>query len=72
MSSVAAFQNIKTPYLTILEQGSTPANPDAGNQRLFIKSSDHTLNVVNSVGAVSPVAASVPAAVKIYMAQTFV
>jgi len=62
-----------TPYKLIVEQSSTPATPGAGKQIIFISSSDHQLKVVNSAGAVSAVGGtSTPAALKVYMAQTFV
>lgn len=51
------FENNLSPYLTVVEQGSTPATPSAGDQRLFIRTSDHVLCYVNSSGTVSPVAA---------------
>lgn len=37
----------------LVEQGSTPASPSAGNQKLFIRTSDHKLCRVNSAGAVT-------------------
>ncbi|MDD5367452.1 MAG: hypothetical protein PHQ40_00340 [Anaerolineaceae bacterium] len=42
----------KFPKLILTEQGSTPANPDAGDQKLFIRDSDHKLCRVNSSGSV--------------------
>jgi len=49
------FENNLSPYLTVVEQGSTPANPSAGNQKLFVRTSDHVLCYVNSSGTVTPV-----------------
>lgn len=49
------FQDNLSPYLTAVEQGSTPATPGAGNQKLFIRSSDHLLCYVNSSGTVTAV-----------------
>ena len=51
------FQDNLSPYLTIVEQGSTPATPGAGDQKLFIRTSDHLLCYVNSSGTVAPVSA---------------
>jgi|GEM_PF-5575985 len=45
------------PKLLVVEQGSTPASPGAGNQKLFIRTSDHTLCYVNSSGTVTQVGA---------------
>ncbi len=49
------FEDNLSPYLTEVEQGSTPANPASGNQKLFIRTSDHLLCYVNSSGTVTPV-----------------
>ncbi len=48
------------PFPSILNvEGTTPADlPAAGQQRLFIRSSDHVLCYVNSAGTVTPVGAS--------------
>lgn len=43
------------PSVLIVE-GTTPSSPSAGNQRLFVRSSDHLLCVVNSSGTVTPLA----------------
>lgn len=47
------FENNLSPYLTAVE-GTTPASPAAGQQRLFVRSSDHVLCMVNSSGTVVP------------------
>lgn len=39
----------------IISEGSTPASPSAGSQKLFIDSSDHKLKRVNSSGTVTQV-----------------
>lgn len=49
--------NNLTPSLLMVEQGSTPATPSAGDQKLFIRTSDHLLCYVNSSGTVTAVAA---------------
>jgi hypothetical protein len=50
---VAAANN---PYPSILTvEGTTPSTPAAGQQRLFVRSSDHVLCYVNSSGTVSQV-----------------
>jgi hypothetical protein len=49
------FEDNLSPYLTAVEQASTPATPSAGAQKLFIRTSDHTLCYVNSSGAVTQV-----------------
>src|SRR5689334_7044714 len=41
------------PKVILTEQGSTPANPSAGDQKIFIDSSDHKLKRVNSSGTVT-------------------
>jgi hypothetical protein len=41
------------PQVILEEQGSTPANPDSGNQKLFIRTSDNKLCRVNSSGSVT-------------------
>ncbi len=51
------FEDNLSPYLTEVEQGSTPATPASGNQKLFIRTSDHLLCYVNSSGTVTPVSA---------------
>lgn len=48
------FENNLSPYLTNVE-GTTPASPAAGQQRLFVRSSDHLLCMVNSSGVVTVV-----------------
>ena len=47
------FEDNQSPYLTYIEQGSTPSNPSAGDQKLFIDSADHKLKRVNSSGTVT-------------------
>ena len=49
------FQDNLSPYLTVVEQGSTPANPSSGDQKLFVRSSDHVLCRLNSSGSVVPI-----------------
>lgn len=44
------------PSVLLTEQGSTPSSPAASHQRLYIRTSDHTLVTVNSSGAVAQVA----------------
>lgn len=39
----------------LLVEGTTPSTPAATKQRLFIRSSDHQLALVNSSGAVTPI-----------------
>lgn len=43
------------PSILLVEQGSTPASPSAGQQRLFLKSADHLPYLVNSGGSVAAV-----------------
>ncbi len=43
------------PSVLLVEQGSAPANPASGQQRAYIKTSDHLLYVVNSSGTVTAV-----------------
>ncbi len=65
-------QDALSPYYTAVEQGSTPANPASGNQKLFIRTSDHVLCYVNSSGTVTPVGGGAPAAhgAKVHRAST--
>jgi len=49
------FEDNLSPYLTVVEQASTPANPSSGDQKLFVRTSDHVLCYVNSSGTVTPV-----------------
>src|SRR5690242_7883896 len=37
----------------MVEQGSTPSNPSAGKQKLYVRSSDHVLCLVDSSGTVT-------------------
>lgn len=46
------------PSVLLVEQGSTPASPSAGDQRLFIKTADHLYYTVNSSGTVTAVGGS--------------
>jgi hypothetical protein len=50
------FSDNDSPSLLFSEQGSTPTSPAASKQRLFIRTSDHTLCYVNSSGTVTQVA----------------
>lgn len=43
------------PSILLTEQGSAPTSPAASHQRLYIRTSDHTLVTVNSSGTVSSV-----------------
>lgn len=43
------------PSMLLTEQGSAPTSPAASHQRLYIRTSDHTLVTVNSSGTVTPV-----------------
>lgn len=45
-------KDMNTSSLRVVE-GSTPSNPTAGSQRIFIDSADHKAKVVNSSGAVT-------------------
>jgi hypothetical protein len=47
--------NNEFPKVILVEQGSTPSNPSAGDQKLFIDSADHHLKRVNSSGTVTDV-----------------
>lgn len=40
----------------LIKEGTAPSSPGAGDQRLFVDSSDHLLKYKNSSGTVSPVA----------------
>lgn len=51
---MAKASNNPYPSLLIVE-GSTPASPTSGDQRLFVDSTDHLLKLVNSSGTVSPI-----------------
>jgi hypothetical protein len=46
------------PKVILTEQGSTPANPGAGDQKVYIRTSDHHVCRVNSAGAVVDVEAA--------------
>ena len=43
------------PSLLLTEQSGAPTSPAAGKQRVYIRTSDHTLVTVNSSGTVAPV-----------------
>ncbi len=43
------------PSILVTEQGSAPSSPAASHQRLYVRTSDHTLVTVNSSGTVTPV-----------------
>lgn len=47
----------------LLVEGSTPASPTSGDDRLFVDSADHVLKWVNSSGVVTPVTPNVMTAV---------
>jgi len=47
-----------TTYKVLVEQGSTPASPAAGKQKIFIDSADHLLKRVNSAGTVTIIEAA--------------
>ncbi len=49
---MALGSNNPFPSELFVEQGSTPASPAAGRQRLFIDSADHHAKRVNSSGVV--------------------
>lgn len=51
---MATLDTVDITKLLLVEQGSTPANPAAGKQKLFIRSSDHLLCTVDSSGTVTP------------------
>ncbi len=53
------FEDNLSPYLTAVEQAGAPANPSAGNQKLFIRTSDHLLCRVNSAGTVVPIGSGI-------------
>jgi hypothetical protein len=46
------FENNLSPYLTLVES-SAPSSPSAGNQRVYIDTSDHHLKRKNSGGSVT-------------------
>lgn len=52
---MSLIQTVKQLYLTFTEQGSAPANPDSGDQRLYIRTSDNHLVRVNSSGTVTDI-----------------
>lgn len=45
-----------SPCFTLVEQGSTPANPASGNQKVYVKSSDHAYYLLNSSGVAAALA----------------
>lgn len=67
------FEDNLSPYLTLVEQASTPASPSAGDQKLFIKTADHLLYRVDSSGTVSAVGGggtSTPSGVSAHLTGT--
>lgn len=50
------------PSVLLTEQGSAPTTPAASHQRMYIRTSDHTLVTVNSSGTVTAVASGGSAA----------
>jgi hypothetical protein len=46
------------PSILLTEQGSAPSSPAASHQRLYVRTSDHVLVLVNSSGTVSAVGAA--------------
>lgn len=60
------------PSILVTEQGSAPTTPAASHQRMYIRTSDHTLVTVNSSGTVTAVGAAAAFApgVKAFYAQT--
>lgn len=59
------------PSLLVTEQGSAPASPAASHQRLYIRTSDHTLVTVNSSGTVASVGGGGTAGALVFLqAQT--
>jgi len=60
------------PSVLVVEQGSTPASPAATRQRLFVRSSDHALCMVDSSGNVTVLGfATSSAAAKMYAFENF-
>lgn len=51
---MANVDTIDITKLILVEQGSTPSSPSAGKQKLFVRSSDHLLCIVDSAGTVTP------------------
>lgn len=49
------------PSILLTEQGSAPTSPAASHQRMYIRTSDHTLVTVNSSGIVTPVSTAATA-----------
>ena len=54
---MANVDTIDVTKLILVEQGSTPASPSAGKQKLYVRTSDHTLCIVDSSGTVSSLGA---------------
>lgn len=55
---MALGSNNPYPSVLLVEQGSAPANPASGDQRLYISTTDHKVYVVNSTGTVTAVGQS--------------
>lgn len=55
------------PSILLTEQGSAPTSPAASHQRLYIRTSDHTLVTVNSSGTVTPVGSGASAGALIFL-----
>lgn len=51
---MALLDTVDITKLLLVEQGSTPSSPSAGKQKLFVRSSDHLLCIVDSAGTVTP------------------
>ena len=51
---MAAVDTVDITKLLMVEQSSTPSNPAAGKQKLFVRTSDHALCLVDSSGVVTP------------------
>jgi hypothetical protein len=50
---MANVDTVDITKLIMVEQGSTPSNPSAGKQKLFVRTSDHVLCLVDSSGTVT-------------------
>lgn len=54
---MANVDTIDITKLILVEQGSTPSNPASGKQKLYVRTSDHVLCLVDSAGTVTPMGA---------------
>lgn len=54
---MANVDTVDITKLLLVEQGSTPSNPAAGKQKLYVRTSDHVLCLVDSSGTVTPMGA---------------